>query len=371
MMSLADVAPGKWYFDYTAHKIYMADNPKGHLVETSVTRHAFVGMAQKVTIRGLIIEKYAVPSQFGAIHARDYGTNTPSTNWTIDSCEIRLNHGGGVRVGNSTRVLNSKLHHNGQLGVGGIGDNVLVQGNEIAYNNYAGFKYGWEAGGSKFAHSNGLQARNNYVHHNKGPGLWTDGDNTNSLYEHNTVTDNDDVGIFHEISYTVIIRNNIVQRNGKSFDDWLYGAQILISTSSNADVYNNTVEVDATAGNGIAVIQQERGSGRYGTWVAINNYIHHNIVAYRGDHGQSGAAADYNPDAMFNGNNRFDFNTYHAPHLDRSRWVWGGNKDWVGFRAAGQEPHGAADTNVQPTKAFPRVGRGSPRRRTTGTAAGL
>jgi hypothetical protein len=71
------------------------------------------------------------------------------------------------------------------------------------------------------------------------------------------------------------------------------------------------------------------------------------VVTYRGDHGLSGAAADFNPDVMFNGNNLFDYNTYHAPHLNSSRWVWGGNKkDWQGFKAVGQEPHGSVDTDL-------------------------
>jgi parallel beta-helix repeat protein len=369
--TLSEVGPGRWYFDYDADKIYFADNPAGHKVETSVTRHAFLGGAANVTIRGLIIEKYAVPAQFGAIHGYDHSSRALSTHWIIDNCEIRLNHGAGIRTGNKMQILKNRIHDNGQIGIVGEGDDILVDGNELAYNNYAGFSQGWEAGGSKWVKTHNLVVRGNYSHHNKGPGLWTDIYNIHTLYENNTVIENEGVGIFHEISYDAVIRKNTVKGNGKAFDPWLYGAQILISSSRNAEVYNNTVEVAATAGNGIAIIQQDRGTGRYGPCITIGNYIHHNVVTYLGNHGQSGAAADYNPDVMFNGNNRFDFNTYHAPHLDRSRWVWGGNKDWVGFRAAGQEAHGAADTNAQPTKTIPRLGRDSPRRRTTGAAEGL
>ena len=359
------------YFDYEADKIYFADKPNGHKVETSITRHAFVGGAANVTIRRLIIEKYAVPAQFGAIHGQDHSTKALSTNWIITNCEIRWNHGAGIRTGNTMRILMNRIHDNGQIGIAGGGDDILVDGNELAHNNYAGFSQEWEAGGSKWVKTHNLVVRGNYSHHNKGPGLWTDIDNIHTLYENNTVIANEREGIFHEISYDAVIRKNTVKGNGKAFDKWLYGAQILISSSRNAEIYNNTVEVAATAGNGIAIIQQDRGSGQYGPCLTIGNYIHHNIVTYLGDHGQSGGAADYNHDAMFNGNNRFDFNTYYAPHLDRSRWAWRGNKDWVGFRAGRQEPHGAADTNIQPTKTIPQPGRDSPRRRTTGTAADL
>jgi parallel beta-helix repeat protein len=351
--TLSEVGPGKWYFDYDADKIYFADNPTGHKVETSITRHAFAGGAANVTIRGLIIEKYAVPAQFGAIHGEDHSTKTLSTHWIIADCEIRWNHGAGIRTGNTMQIVKNRIHANGQIGIVGAGNGILVDGNELAYNNYAGFSQEWEAGGTKWVKTQNLVVRGNYAHHNKGPGLWTDIHNIHTLYENNTVIDNEGIGIFHEISYDAVIRNNTVKRNGKAFDAWLYGAQILISSSRNAEVYSNTVEVAATAGNGIAIIQQDRGSGPYGPCITIGNYIHHNVVIYLGDHGQSGGAADYKHDVMFNGNNRFDFNTYHAPHLERSRWAWGGNKNWVGFRAAGQEPHGAADTNVQPTKTMP------------------
>jgi parallel beta-helix repeat protein len=344
--TLSEVAPGKWYFDYAADKIYFGDNSTGHTVETSVMPYAFAGSASNVTIRGLTIEKYAVPAQSGAIHAVNWQTDAPSTRWVIENCEIRLNHGAGIRTSHQMQILNNYIHHNGQLGLGGLGDNMLIEGNEIAHNNYAGFSSGWEAGGSKWVRTNHLTVRNNSSHHNKGPGLWTDGDNINTVYDMNTVTDNDDAGIFHEISYDATIRNNTVRNNGKAPDNrWLYGAQILISSSRNAQVYRNRVEVDALAGNGIAIIQQNRGTGLYGPYVTIGNYIHHNVVTYRGDHGLSGAAADFNPDAMFNGNNLFDYNTYHAPHLHSSRWVWGGKKkDWQGFKAVGQEPHGSVRT---------------------------
>ena len=57
-------------------------------------------------------------------------------------------------------------------------------------NNYAGYKYDWEAGGSKFAFTQNLVVRNNYAHDNDGPGLWTDLENENTLYEHNHTASN-------------------------------------------------------------------------------------------------------------------------------------------------------------------------------------
>ena len=76
-----------------------------------------------------------------------------------------------------------------------------MEGNEIAYNNTAGFTTGWEAGGLKFVLTNGLIVRGNFSHHNDGTGIHCDIDCINTLIENNRVEDNNWRGIFYEISY--------------------------------------------------------------------------------------------------------------------------------------------------------------------------
>ena len=110
-------------------------------METSITRTAFARSATDVTIRGLIIEKCANPAQMGAI-----GEQFPGDGWIIEDCEIRLNHGMGIRVANRGHILRNNVHHNGQIGLSWIGDDILVEGKEIAYNNTLHFSFGWEAG---------------------------------------------------------------------------------------------------------------------------------------------------------------------------------------------------------------------------------
>jgi hypothetical protein len=344
--TLGDVAPGTWFFDYGADKVYFRDNPAGRKVEIGVTPYAFAGDTDNVTIRHLVIEKYAVPAQSGAIYAQDWSTGTQlSQGWVIERCEIRQNHGGAIRTSHGMQILNNFLHHNGQIGLVGTGDNMLIANNELAYNNTVGFSTGWEAGGSKWVSTNNLIVRNNRSHHNQGPGLWTDGDNVGTLYEYNVVHDNRDAGIFHEISGQAIIRYNRVTANGIALDNtWLYGAQILISTSKDVEVYGNTITVAAINGNGIALIQQDRGTGPTWTYVTTGNSVHHNTTTYRGNSGRSGAAADFNTAAMLAGGNSFDSNTYYAPILTSNRWAWGADTNWEGFQAAGQELNGSAFT---------------------------
>lgn len=68
--------------------------------------------------------------------------------WTT-SARGRGTTGVGLYVGSGTQVRGGNFSHNGRLGMGGSGNGFTVQGAEIAFNNYAGYDSGWEAGCSK------------------------------------------------------------------------------------------------------------------------------------------------------------------------------------------------------------------------------
>jgi parallel beta-helix repeat protein len=323
--SLEEVGPGTWHFSYGNGQIYFSDDPTGRSVETSVTTTAFEATANSVTISGLIVEKYANLAQHGAISAEG------KTGWVISQNEVRWNHGLGIRIGPAARVIGNNIHSNGQLGIGGGGANVLVEGNEIAFNNASRFDPGWEAGGVKFVATTNLVVRNNFVHHNGGPGLWTDSGNMNTLYENNTCEDNERMGIFHEISYAAVIRNNIVRRNGFGFPDWIWGAGILVAASPDVEIYGNTVEGNA---DGIGAVQQNRGSGQYGPYQISNLWVHDNTVSMT--QGWTGLVEDVGDPSYFTSrNNRFERNRYSLG-LDAVYFTWmNGDRsesEWKSYR---------------------------------------
>jgi hypothetical protein len=342
--SLAAVTTGSYFFDYANHLVYLADDPGGHTVEVAAARSAFWGPARNVTIMGLVVEKYAVPGQFGAI-----GDQYPGVDWVILNNEVRWNHAGGVSLGHGGVAIRNYIHDNGQKGIGGANGNLLAQNNEVARNGYAGFDIGWEAGGMKFGAANGLAIRGNYVHDNIGPGVWCDVDSVDTLIDGNTVISNvGGPGIQYEISYAATIRNNNVRYNYVPNSGWwMWGAQILLQNSANSEVYGNTVVVGGD-GNAIGIVNQNRGAGPWGPREALNNYVHHNtVVAEKSPSGRSGLVADWNAQSILaNGNNRFDYNTYHVSDVNQWQWAWGWGMQWPGFLAAGQEAHGTVDDQI-------------------------
>ncbi|CAO3455829.1 hypothetical protein [Azospirillum argentinense] len=315
--ALSKLKPGTFYFDYNADKIYIGDNPAGHKVEAGVTAHAFSGTADNVTIKNLVIEKYAPPVQHGAIQG-DVG-------WTIQNNELRLNYAVGATAQDGSKFIGNYVHDNGEMGLGGAGAKILVEGNEIARNGaWSGIDVFWEGGGTKFAYTTDLVVRGNYSHDNTGFGLWTDIDNVGALYENNVVVGNSGGGITHEISYDAVIRNNVLVGNGfePQAEGWLWGGAIQIQNSQKVEAYGNKIDITGVKGaNGIVMIQQDRGAGEFGTYTTTNNKIHDNITVSKDGNGQSGGVADYNEAGMLNGGNVWDNNTYYMP--DGDRWRWG------------------------------------------------
>jgi parallel beta-helix repeat protein len=303
--SLAAVGAGKWFFDYAAGQIYIGDDPTGHSVETSVTPLAFVSEGSNVTgvtISGLTIEKYANPGNKGAI-------NAPNGHWwTVSNNEIRLNHATGVAVGTGSQVIDNNTHHNGQVGIGGYdASDVVIQGNEIAYNG-AIFDSNWGAGGLKIAFLSDTVVRDNFSHHNFGGGMWCDIDCSNVVFEDNTVEDNQEFGIFYEIGFNGIIRNNSVSRNGFSVTEGPAQAGIFVAASANVEIYANTLTANAS---GIVAYQENRGtSPAYGVvWAIENLNVHDNSLTMAV--GVNGLIQTINDPTFYTSrNNRFSGNHY-------------------------------------------------------------
>ncbi len=332
-----ELEAGSWWSDGTT--IVVFDDPAVRNVELAVTNYAFVGSANDVTIADLVVEKYAVRAQEGAIQSQQPAGGDMGSGWLIESVEARLNHGAGIRVGSDTVVRDSFIHHNGQLGIAGSrGTNILIEDCEIAFNNTRGFSTGWEAGGTKFTRTTGLRLVGNNVHDNFGPGLWVDIDAYETQYLDNTVTDNTGPGIFHEISYDALISGNTVTGNGFAKPVWLWGGGILIAASEDVEVTNNTVAGNA---DGIAAIQQDRSEDSGGPYYLSNLWVHHNTITM--ETGQSGLVEDFDDDAVFTSrNNRFDFNTYLQ--ADGRAFAWDGRDlTWSGWNRAGQDQNGTRE----------------------------
>lgn len=315
--ALAGLTASAFYLDHAAGRLYLAVNPGGHRVEMAFASMAFKGWRTSVdgvTIRGLRIEKFANQAGLGAVNGR------PS--WSLIGNTVRLNHGIGVQ--DASVIRDNRIIENGQLGVGvSFGSHVLIEGNTIRGNNYAGFDPGWEAGGVKFVRSDHVTLRRNTVVDNHGPGLWADGGDIYVTYEKNLIVGNAGPGIQHEISYNALITRNVIRRNGLgTTSGWMDGAGILLYASGNVKVVRNIVSKNR---DGIGIEQTDRGSGAHGLYEAHNDLVLGNTITMT--RGYTGLVENTGDTSYYTTrHNVFTHNTYYLG-CGRQFFAWADPSD--------------------------------------------
>jgi hypothetical protein len=139
---------------------------------------AFTGQAQGVTIRDLTVQNFGAR---GDSSGQGVVNHDAGANWRISHITVRDSAGAGVILGPGNVLAYSCLKDNGEYGFQAVGSHITVDHNEIAGNNTDN----WEvlqpgcgcSGGAKFWEVNQATVTSNYVHGNRGPGLWADTNN--------------------------------------------------------------------------------------------------------------------------------------------------------------------------------------------------
>lgn len=193
-------------------------------------QYAFSGSARDVTIRYLTVQGFVAPPDEGVVN------HDSADGWVIEDATIQDNSGAGLMAGARQQVRASCLRNNGQYGMNaykgkGRITGLVVEGNEIVGNNTGD----WErrkpgcgcTGGIKFWAVEGADVRGNWVHDNRGTGLWADTNNNDFLIENNVIEANDGAALIYEISYNAIIRKNTIRRN-----NWVEGRKAADSGDS-------------------------------------------------------------------------------------------------------------------------------------------
>ncbi|AZM50564.1 hypothetical protein DMB38_04420 [Streptomyces sp. WAC 06738] len=184
-------------------------------------QYAFGGTAPDVTIRHLTVQRFVAPHNEGVVN------HDSADGWVIEHARIQDNAGAGLMAGAGQQVRGSCLRDNGQYGMNAYqaGDSLrdlVVEGNEITGNNTDD----WErrrpgcgcTGGVKFWAVDGADIRGNWVHDNRGTGLWADNNNNDFRVEDNVLEANDGAALMYETSYNAVIRDNTIRRN-----NWVEG----------------------------------------------------------------------------------------------------------------------------------------------------
>jgi parallel beta-helix repeat protein len=222
----------------------------------------------------------------GVAAAEEHGAvECDGDNCAIINANVHDNPGwaGIYLFGNHLSVIGGRVTNSNNLGIGSDLDNyVTVDGVEIDHNNVTDVNCGFEGGGIKFVSSN-TTIKNNYVHDNGCMGIWFDVAARTNEISFNRVFGNHQEGIFYEISFDATIHDNDCENNGVvSMPGWMWGGGITIASSTNVEIYNNTVKNNY---NGISGTQQDRSADYMAPHLLNMIHVHDNVVSGSGSSG--------------------------------------------------------------------------------------
>ncbi len=266
--SVLMVGPGTFYVDYASHKLYIGNNPTNKRVEATVMKDGLTiasKSAASTVVRGLGFAHYADSAL--RVHAPRVAVENNIFVWNGVQ--------GAGFTGTDALVRGNTFSYNGRKGLSGyLAHRMVLENNTISYNNVEDFAKTWDAAGVKAVDIQALTMRNNIVEHNSATGMWVDESSTNATIVNNTVRYNEGLGIMFEISHLAIIAANLVYRNAT--------AGIMLSESSGARVYNNTLSMN---NKHIVVKDAHRQNIKAAAvaagiaWDTRNNVIKNNILS--------------------------------------------------------------------------------------------
>lgn len=338
--SLGALASGKFFFDYAADTIYIADDPTGAEVEVTNGSGALIGFGGSninVTVRNLIFERFgggltSPGERHDIIKAVD--------GWLVEGCEIRYTSAIGIVGYYTATIRNNYIHHCGQHGL--VGRAALWEGNVVTYNNTAGFDPNTDGAGTKFSHSTNMVVRGNSCLNNNGNGIWSDFDNKGATYENNIIRNNAWGGIDNEVNCFATVRYNVFDSNnaanaGKSL---YFLGQIYSSNSRDLEIYGNDITVGSgTHGVSIRGDVASKTTAQCGTYANSNVSVHDNVIrlATGSQHGYCGLLANATTTTFTN-------NAYTVPSLSGAYFMFGDGttvKTFAQWQAAGHDVGGS------------------------------
>ncbi|MBW3622284.1 MAG: right-handed parallel beta-helix repeat-containing protein [Armatimonadetes bacterium] len=228
------LALGTFYADVDAKRLYVWGSGNEDLtkadVEASTRQTVFQAEGDHIQIKGIRFRYAANRAQQGAVlMSGDHGV--------MEDCIIeRTNAIGATFTGKNIIVRRSTFRENGQLGFSAVrAHDLLFTDSLVEDNNTKNFSRGWEAGGNKIVLCRGVVLEKSRFLRNRGVGIWFDIGNEKCTVRNNLIRDNEDAGIFYEISYSLHAHDNVIVGNGFAVTQGAWGAQAGISLSSSPD----------------------------------------------------------------------------------------------------------------------------------------
>jgi Right handed beta helix region len=241
---------------------------------------------------GAYVQTHGLRFCYAANRAQETATVFGGRNDVLEECIFeRMNAGGAVFGAPDQIVRRCIFQDNGQLGFAAIyAHNLQMSGCLVRNNNAKNFNRQWEAGGDKIVLSRGVVLEKCRFLDNHGSGVWFDIGNENCTVRNCFIADNEDAGLFYEISSGLHAHDNVIVGNGLEADAAAWGSSAGIAISSSPGC---VIERNLLVGNkeGFNFREQVRTTAHIGappgaaeipTW-NHDEIVRHNLIAYNRD----------------------------------------------------------------------------------------
>ena len=258
VLNASQLAPGTFYVDMTNQTLFVRDignrDVNKVFFEASVRQEILNVEGDYIQLRGIRFRYAANMAQQGAVKLAGRCN-------TMEDCIIEsVNASGATFTGEDAVVSRCTFRDNGQIGFGANrAHRLLFTECLVENNNTKGFDRGWEAGGNKLALCRDVILERSRFVRNRGNGIWFDIGNTNCVVRNCLIANNEDAGIFYEISFRLLAHDNVIVGNGFAPTLGAWGAQAGISLSSSPSC---VIERNLIVGNreGFNFREQERST---------------------------------------------------------------------------------------------------------------
>src|SRR5207302_3497028 len=209
---------GDFYVDLVGERLYVSPPAGDELVSHSVDAVQIEASTRSLLwhCTGAYVTLRGITFRYAANHAQQGGVIFEGRGDSAEDCIFeRMNSVGAGFIGPDQKALRCTFQDNGQLGFATLrSHDLLVTGCTVRNNNIKGFDRQWGAGGNKIVLSRGVILEKSRFVANRGSGIWFDIGNENCTVRNCLIADNEDAGIFYEISYGLHAHDNVVVGNG-------------------------------------------------------------------------------------------------------------------------------------------------------------
>jgi hypothetical protein len=275
---------GTFYVDLDEKLLYAwgySNEPFNHRVrvEAATRGRLWESKGDHIHLRGIRFRYAANHAQSGAVQlAGDYGM--------VEDCVFERTNACGVSfLGERIVARRCTFQDNGQLGFGGGRPHHLLLTECLCRNNNTKKYYRhWESGGNKIALARNVVFEKSMFVENRGSGIWFDIGNEDCIVRNCLIADNEEAGIFYEISYGLHAHDNVIVGNGFTGTPAAGGLNCGIAVANSPGC---VIERNLIVGNwtGVSFRENERETSLIDdardrpVW-SHDCDIHHNVLAY-------------------------------------------------------------------------------------------